>query len=48
LLEDPTYAARLGEQGRERVLLEFDGRRQQEQFAALVDELLGREAGTRS
>ncbi len=47
LLEDPTYAARLGEQGRERVLLEFDGRRQQEQFAALVDELLGREAGTR-
>lgn len=48
LLEDPTYAARLGEQGRERVLREFDGRRQQEQFAALVDELLGPEAGTRS
>ncbi|HEX2218046.1 MAG TPA: glycosyltransferase family 4 protein [Gemmatimonadales bacterium] len=48
LLEDQTYAARLGEQGRARVLREFDGRRQREQFAALVDELLGREAGTRS
>ncbi len=44
LLEDRPYAALLGGRGRERVLREFDGRRQHEQFAALVEELLGREA----
>jgi phosphatidylinositol alpha-1,6-mannosyltransferase len=48
LLEDPAYAAQLGRQGRERVLREFDGRRQHEQFAELVDELLGQEARSRS
>ncbi len=48
LLEDRPYAALLGGRGRERVLREFDGRRQHEQFAALVDELLGGEARARS
>jgi phosphatidylinositol alpha-1,6-mannosyltransferase len=43
LLTDRPYAERLGRQGRERVLRDFDGRRQHEQFAALVEQLLGPE-----
>ena len=43
LLTDRPYAERLGRQGRERVLRDFDGRRQHEQFAALVELLLGPE-----
>lgn len=48
LLDDPTYAAQLGEQGRVRALGEFDGRRQHEQFATLVDELLSQKEQSRS
>ena len=40
LLSDPVLAGRLGQRARERVLEDFDGRRQRRQFAALVDELL--------
>ncbi len=41
LLADRPRAERLGQEGRERVLRDFDGRRQHEQFARLVEELLG-------
>jgi phosphatidylinositol alpha-1,6-mannosyltransferase len=40
LLCNPALASGLGQRARERVLEEFDGRRQQRQFAALVDEIL--------
>lgn len=40
LLGDRAYAELLGRQGKERVLRDFDGRRQHQQFAALVEELL--------
>jgi phosphatidyl-myo-inositol dimannoside synthase len=40
LLCDPAAAGRLGQRARERVLEDFDGRRQRRQFAALVDEVL--------
>jgi phosphatidylinositol alpha-1,6-mannosyltransferase len=48
LLTDEPFAERLGRSARDRVLREFDGRRQHEQFAALVDELLGRECASQS
>jgi phosphatidylinositol alpha-1,6-mannosyltransferase len=40
LLCDPALASRLGQRARERVLEDFDGRRQQRQFAAVVEEVL--------
>jgi phosphatidyl-myo-inositol dimannoside synthase len=40
LLSDPALAARLGRRARERVLEEFDGRRQQQQFTAVVEQVL--------
>jgi len=40
LLRDPALAAHLGRRGRERVLGEFDGRRQQQQFTAVVEQIL--------
>jgi glycosyltransferase involved in cell wall biosynthesis len=36
LLRDPALAARLGAQGRQRALAEFDGRRQHEQFERVL------------
>ncbi|MBA2457979.1 MAG: glycosyltransferase family 4 protein [Gemmatimonadales bacterium] len=41
LLTDRPRAERLGREGRERVLRDFDGRRQHQQFSALVQELVG-------
>lgn len=40
LLRDPALATRLGSRGRERVLEEFDGRRQKRQFTAMVEQIL--------
>jgi phosphatidyl-myo-inositol dimannoside synthase len=40
LLGDPALASRLGQRARERVLEEFDGQRQQRQFAALIQDVL--------
>jgi glycosyltransferase involved in cell wall biosynthesis len=40
LLSDRAYASLLGQRGRERVLEEFDGRKQQGEFVKIVNRLL--------